>query len=101
MAAFDKVRKRGVDDLPGLLKVASQTVRTDLPVNRAVDLFALFGKIDLKDSKRAVFGPRTFAQSIGGSAFALKLDSCRTWITANFPAERPFGTWSGTATAAD
>lgn len=101
MAAFDKVRRRGVDDLPALLKVASQTVRTDLPVKRAVDLFALFGKIDIADSKRAVFGPRTFAQSIGGSAFALKLDTCRAWIAANFPAERPFGTWVGTAIAAD
>jgi LCP family protein required for cell wall assembly len=101
MAAFAKVRTRGVDDLPALLKVASQTVRTDLPVKRAVDLFALFGKIDLADSKRAVFGPRTFAQSIGGSAFALKLDTCRAWIAANFPAERPFGTWSGAAATAD
>lgn len=101
MAAFEKVRKRGVDDLPALLKVASQTVRTDLPVKRAVDLFALFGGIDAGDSKRAVFGPRTFAQSIGGSAFALKLSTCRAWIKNNFPAERPFGSWSGTTTAAD
>ncbi len=93
MAAVEKVRKRGVDDLPALLKVAAQTVRTDLSVERAADLFALFAKVDLGDSKRAVFGPRTYASSIGGSAFALKLDTCRKWIEKNFPAERRFGGW--------
>ena len=93
MAAVDKVRKRGVDDLPALLKVAGQTVRTDLPVERAADLFALFATIDLDGAKRVVFGPRTYASSIGGSAFALKLDTCRDWIERNFPAERPFGGW--------
>ena len=93
MAAVDKVRKRGVDDLPALLKVATQSVRTDLSVERAADLFAVFAKVDLGDSKRAVFGPRTYASSIGGSAFALKLETCRAWIEKNFPAERPFGGW--------
>jgi LCP family protein required for cell wall assembly len=93
MAAVDKVLKRGVDDLPALLKIATDTVRTDLPVDRAVDLFAMFGTIDLDGSKRVVFGPRTYASSIGGSAFALKLTVCRDWIKRNFPAERPFGAW--------
>ncbi len=93
MAAVDKVRRRGVDDLPALLKVAAETVRTDLPVERVADLFALFENVDLGDSKGVVFGPRTYASSIGGSAFALRLDACRAWIKRNFPAERPFGGW--------
>jgi LCP family protein required for cell wall assembly len=93
MAAVDKVLKRGVDDLPALLKVASETVRTDLPVERAADMFATFGTIDLDGAKRVVFGPRTYASSIGGSAFALKLDACRDWIKRNFPPERPFAAW--------
>ena len=93
MAAVDKVLKRGVDDLPKLLRVASDTVRTDLPVERGVDLFAMFAAIDLDGAKRVVFGPRTYASSIGGSAFALKLTTCREWIKNNFPAERPFGAW--------
>jgi LCP family protein required for cell wall assembly len=99
MAAVEKVRKRGVDDMPALLRVASDTVRTDLPVERATELFALFATIDLDDSKRVVFGPRTYASSIGGSAFALNLARCRDWIVSNFPAERPYGSWSGTAVA--
>ena len=93
MAAVDKVRNRGVEDLPALLKVAAETVRTDLPVERAAELFALFLNVDLDGTKRVVFGPRTYASSIGGSAFALKLDACRAWIERNFPPERPFGTW--------
>lgn len=99
MAAVDKVRKRGVDDLPALLEVAADTVRTDLPVERAADLFTLFATVDLDGSKRVVFGPRTYAESIGGSAFRLKLATCRAWIARNFPAERPFGTWPAAAIA--
>lgn len=99
MAAVEKVRKRGVDDLPALLEVAAQTVRTDLPVERATDLFALFATVDLERTKRVVFGPRTYAESIGGSAFRLKLDACRAWIERNFPPERPFGGWPGAAVA--
>jgi LCP family protein required for cell wall assembly len=99
MAAVEKVRKRGVDDLPALLEIAAETVRTDLPVERAGELFALFSSVELEGTKRVVFGPRTYAESIGGSSFRLKLDTARAWIKRNFPAERPFGTWSGAAIA--
>ena len=34
MAAVAKVRKRGLDDLPKLIKIARSTVRTDLPLDR-------------------------------------------------------------------
>jgi LCP family protein required for cell wall assembly len=99
MAAVEKVRKRGVDDLPALLDIAADTVRTDLPVERAADLFALFATVDLDGTKRVVFGPRTYAESIGGSSFRIKLATARAWIKRNFPAERAFGTWSGSAVA--
>lgn len=93
MAAVEKVRKRGVDDLPKLLDIASDTVRTDLPVERAADLFDLFATVKLDGARQVVFGPRTYASSIGGSGFALKLDACRAWIEKNFPPARPLGTW--------
>jgi polyisoprenyl-teichoic acid--peptidoglycan teichoic acid transferase len=93
MAALEKVRKRGLDDVPKLLRIAAETVRTDLPVKRGAELFELFATADLDTAKRAVFGPRTYAESIGGSAFRLRLDTCKAWIAKNFPPIRPFGTW--------
>ena len=58
-AAFAKVRKRGLDDLPKLIKAAKDSVRTDLPLDRATDLFKLYKGVDLAKSKRVVFGPKT------------------------------------------
>ena len=55
MAAFDKVRKRGLDDLPKLIRSAKDSVRTDLPLSRANDLFKLYKEVDLKKAKRTVF----------------------------------------------
>ena len=67
------------------------TVRTDLPLDRAADLFALYSTVDLDTAKRAVFGPKKFAVRAGGTDYTLVLDLCRAWIAKNFPAERPFG----------
>jgi LCP family protein required for cell wall assembly len=94
MAAVTKVRTRGLGDLPKLLNIARQTVRTDLPLDRAADLFALYSTVDLSKAKRAVFGPRKFAVRAGGTDYTLVLDLCRAWIAKSFPAERPLGTWS-------
>jgi LCP family protein required for cell wall assembly len=93
MAAVDKVRTRGVDDLPALLKIAKDTVRTDLPVERGADLFKLFSTVDLTTAKHVVFGPRRFAVRAGGTDYRLVLKACDAWIAANFPPARPFGTW--------
>jgi len=93
MAALEKVRSRGVDDLPALLDIAADTVRTDLPLERAADLFKVFSTVDLDGAQRVVFGPTKYAESIGGSAFQLRLAVCRAWIEENFPAVRPFGGW--------
>src|SRR3954453_8434220 len=41
LAALDKVRKAGLGTLPSLLRVAKDTVRTNLPLDRASDLFAV------------------------------------------------------------
>jgi LCP family protein required for cell wall assembly len=94
IAAVAKVRKRGIDDLGKLLNIAKETVRTDLPLNRAADLFALYSTVDLAKIDRAVFGPKRFAVRNGGTDYKLVLDLCKKWIANHFPPERPFGTWT-------
>jgi LCP family protein required for cell wall assembly len=93
MAAVDKVRKGGVASLPTLLSIAKNTVRTDLPLDRAADLFGLFSTVDLSTVNRTVFGPKRYAVSAGGTDYRLTLGECRKWIAANFPPARPNGTW--------
>ena len=93
MAAVAKVRTRGVQDVPKLLKIARDTVRTDLPVDRAADLFALISTANLPAAKRVVFGPKKYAVRAGGTDYRLVLDLCDKWIAANFPPARPYGTW--------
>lgn len=93
MAAVTKVRARGLDDLPKLLKIARDNVRTDLPLDRAADLFALYSTVDLTASERVVFAPTKFAVRAGGTDYRLVLDICRKWIATHFPPVRPFGAW--------
>jgi LCP family protein required for cell wall assembly len=93
MAAVAKVRTRGIADLPKLLAIASRTVRTDLPLDRANDLFALYNTVDLTVAKHVVFGPKRFAVRANGTDYTLVLDECAKWIAANFPPARPFGAW--------
>jgi LCP family protein required for cell wall assembly len=100
MAAFDKVRKRGLDDLPKLIRAARDSVRTDLPLSRVSELFKLYREVDLKKTKRAVFGPKTFAVRAHGYTYHLVYARCKAWITKNFPKKRPYGTWPATVVPA-
>ncbi len=93
LAALDKVRSRGIKSLPKLLAIAGRTVKTDLPLARAEDLFRIVSKTDISAVNRTVFGPRTYAVGTGGSSFALRIDVCRAWIAKNFPPVRPMGQW--------
>ncbi|MGK2849937.1 MAG: LCP family protein [Candidatus Limnocylindrales bacterium] len=95
MAAVSKVRKRGLDDLPQLISIAKDWVRTDLPLDRADDLFEVFGSVDLADAKQAVFGPSKYAERAapGSYDYRLKLAACKAWIEKAFPTVRPYGTW--------
>jgi polyisoprenyl-teichoic acid--peptidoglycan teichoic acid transferase len=93
LAALDKLRKRGPGDLPKLLAIANRAVRTDLPLNRAADLFKLFSSVDLSKVDRAVFGPKTYAAKAVGTNYVLKLNACKAWIAAHFPKVRPMGAW--------
>jgi LCP family protein required for cell wall assembly len=93
MAAVTKVRTRGVQDLPTLVSIARDTVRTDLPLARMNDLFDLFSTANLGAAKHVVFGPKRFAVRAGGTDYRLVLSACTKWIAANFPPARPMGTW--------
>jgi LCP family protein required for cell wall assembly len=92
-AALARVRSRGPGVVAKLLQIAADMVRTDLPLDRAGDLFKLLSTVDLKTADKTVFGPTTFAQGAEGTGFTLRLDVCRNWIKHHFPPERPFGTW--------
>jgi hypothetical protein len=94
MAAVAKVRKRGLGELPKLLNIAKETVRTDLPIDRAADLFALYSTVDLAKVDRAVFGPKKFAVRNGGTDYKLVLNLCKQWIAHHFPPARPLGAWT-------
>lgn len=93
MAAVAKVRTRGLDDLPALLKLAKDTVRTDLPLDRMADLYGLFSTVDLDVAKHVVFGPTKYAFRAGGTDYRIDYKIADTWIAKNFPPARPFGTW--------
>ncbi len=96
MAAFAKVRKRGVENLPKLIKIAQDTIRTDLPLARMNDLFKLYQHIDLSKSKKVVFGPKACAVRATGYDYHLVYTRCKAWIEKYFPKARPFGTWPAT-----
>jgi LCP family protein required for cell wall assembly len=92
MAAMDKVRRQGVDRLPGLLAIARETVRTDLPLAKAADVFDIVSKVNLATVDRVVFGPTAYTVEFNGG-WSPDLKACRAWIKANFPPARPFGAW--------
>lgn len=95
LAALQKARSRGIANLPALIEIASRTVRTDLPLDRADDLYRIIMRTDLSKITTTVFGPRTYATDRGGTSFALNLPACQAWIASNFPPVRPFGGWPG------
>jgi LCP family protein required for cell wall assembly len=97
LAALEKVRKRGPADLPKLLAIANRAVRTDLPLNRAADLFKLFSTVDLSKVDRTVFGPKTYAARGAGTNYVLRLNECKAWIAKYFPTARPMGAWRAAA----
>ncbi len=92
LAVIEKVRNQP-EKLPRLLAIAADTVRTDLPLANAVDLFEIVARANVKDAERVVFGPTTWTQSRGGSAFAPDLAKQKNWIRQNFPKPISFGQW--------
>jgi LCP family protein required for cell wall assembly len=94
IAAITKVLSRGPDTaLAGLVAASSGVVMHDLPIADAPLIFAMVAQADLRNAKRVVFGPRTYAYSAGLARIALRLTVCRTWIRRYFPPVTPLGTW--------
>jgi hypothetical protein len=80
-AAVAKVEAMGPRAFPELLTLGARWVRTDLPLARIGEVFAIAAKADLATDQRVVFGPRTWADGIPGtSSFALKLPVVRDRI---------------------
>jgi LCP family protein required for cell wall assembly len=100
MAALTKVRAKGPEVVPKLLRIAADTVRTDLPSKRVKDIFDIVSRAKLDSAKQAVFGPRKYTIELGGSAVELDIKACRAWIKKNFPPVRVGATWPPTAAPA-
>lgn len=100
MAAVTKVSKKGPEILPQLLKIIARSVRTDLPRDKASEIFEIVSRANLAKAKRAVLGPRAYGNILGPSAYELNLKKVRAWITRNFPPITQGGTWPPAATPA-
>jgi LCP family protein required for cell wall assembly len=92
-AAASKVTSIGPSILPQLLSIAKGTTRTDLPLTRALDLYAMVKTAKIAAAKTVVFGPRTYAKAAGGTSFSPILSACRSWIAKNFPKASPGAVW--------
>jgi LCP family protein required for cell wall assembly len=100
MAALEKVRDKGPEILPKLLGIAARTVRTDLPRDKAAEIFDIVSRANLGKAKQAVFGPRAFGVILGPSRYELDLKKTGKWIAKNFPPVSMGATWPPSATAA-
>ena len=78
-AAVGSVKKLGLLQLPELISIARDYVKTDLPLAQAPQIFEIVGSAKTKKATGIVFGPRKWAQSTGGSSFALKIGEVRKW----------------------
>ena len=100
MAALEKVRDKGPELLPKLLGIAAKTVRTDLPSDKAAEIYDIASRANLGKAKRAVFGPRAYGVILGPSRYELDLKKTGKWIEKNFPPVTMGATWPPSATAA-
>jgi LCP family protein required for cell wall assembly len=78
-AAVASVRELGLGDLPELVAIARDYVKTDLPLARAPEIFEIVASAKTKKATGVVFGPRKWASSTGGASFALKIGEVRGW----------------------
>ena len=97
MAALEKVRDKGPDVLPKLLGIIAKTVRTDLPRDKAAEIYDIVSRANIAKVKRAVFTPVSFGRILGPSRYELDLKKTGKWITKNFPPITMGATWPPTA----
>jgi len=80
-AAVAKVKAQGVAIVPELLRIGSQWVRTDLPLDKLIGIYEIADKADLATEQRTVFGPRRWADGVPGTAsIVLKMGDIRKVI---------------------
>jgi anionic cell wall polymer biosynthesis LytR-Cps2A-Psr (LCP) family protein len=79
-ATAEKVAERGISALPALLELAATWVRTDLPLDRALDIFGLVANADETNARTAVLGPK-YADKIPDSVnYELRMDEVRALV---------------------
>lgn len=100
MGALDKVRAAGPDVLPKLLRIAKEAVRTDLPSDKAAEIFEIVSRADLGKAKHVVFTPRAHGVVLGKGFWQLDLKRTGRWIAKNFPPVTRNATWPPSATPA-
>jgi LCP family protein required for cell wall assembly len=66
-AAAEKVRKRGLDQLPALVEVARKKLVTDMPFRAAPALLELAGSAKLENVRSVVLEPGMYARQLAGS----------------------------------
>jgi len=93
MAAIKKVKARGIDDLPALLSIAKDTVRTDLPRKEAARIFEIVSRANLGKAEHVVFYPTKYTKTLGPSRYELDIPMAKKWISGHFPPVTPGGTW--------
>ncbi len=77
-SAVAKVESKGVAVVPDLLRIGSQWVRTDLPLDKLIGIYEIASRADLTTDQRTVFGPTKWAAGIPGTAsIELKLPVVR------------------------
>jgi polyisoprenyl-teichoic acid--peptidoglycan teichoic acid transferase len=77
--AVDAVRKRGLENLPGLVVIANRFVTTDIPLASAPQLFDIVARARLDEASTVVFGTTKWATGGSGSPISLKLSVVRGW----------------------
>jgi LCP family protein required for cell wall assembly len=78
-AAVVAVRERGLRNLPKLIDIGRQYIKTDLPLASAPQLFEIVAKAQVGQAARIVFGPTKWATGGSGTSFSLKLGVVRGW----------------------
>jgi LCP family protein required for cell wall assembly len=100
VAAIKKVKAKGVEALPALLSIAKQTIRTDLPRDKAAAIFDIVSRANLDKARRVVFAPTTYTNTLGQWRYELDLKAAKKWVQKYFPPVTTGGTWPPSATPA-
>ncbi len=84
-ASAEKVRKRGLDPLAGLVEVARKKIATDMPWRAVPALMELAAKADLEKVKSVVLEPGRFARQLPGTyTITPRVAEVQQWFDRHF-----------------